>query len=80
MIDDAISTIEEALRANPEEWSSGNTLFCRGELRLKQGHPELAAADFREGYRARTKDEREGLGTQGYYQPRSAARETRPPR
>ena len=49
MIDDAISTIDEALRVNPEELVfQPNILSCRGELRLKVGNPELAEADFRE--------------------------------
>ena len=42
-------TIEEALRANPEEllfWP--NILTCRRELRLKRGQPELAETDFRD--------------------------------
>ncbi len=48
-IDDALSTIEEALRVNPGElfWRP-NALTCRGELRLKQGDADLAEADFRE--------------------------------
>jgi predicted ATPase len=47
--DDALSTIEEALQANPEELVfRPNTLTCRGELRLKRGQTELAEADFRE--------------------------------
>ena len=48
-IDDALSTIEEALLANLEELVfRPNALTCRGELRLKLGQPELAEADFRE--------------------------------
>jgi len=48
-LDDALATIEEALQANPEELVfRPNALTCRGELRLKQGHTELAEADFRE--------------------------------
>ena len=47
--DDALSTIEEALQANPEElFFRPNALTCRGELRLKLGQTELAEADFRE--------------------------------
>jgi tetratricopeptide (TPR) repeat protein len=48
-IDDALITIEEALQANPEELVyRPNALSCRGDLRLKLGHTELAEADFRE--------------------------------
>ena len=48
-IDDALITIEEALRANPEELLyRPNALICRGELRLKLGQTRLAEADFRE--------------------------------
>jgi class 3 adenylate cyclase/tetratricopeptide (TPR) repeat protein len=48
-LDDALSTIEEALQANPEELVfRPNALTCRGELRLKVGQTELAEADFRE--------------------------------
>ena len=46
---DALSTIEDALQANPEELIfRPNILTCRGELRLKIGQAELAEADFRE--------------------------------
>ena len=46
---DALSTIEDALQANPEEVTfRPNILTCRGELRLKIGRAELAEADFRE--------------------------------
>jgi tetratricopeptide (TPR) repeat protein len=46
-IDDALITIEEALRANPEELVyRPNALTGRGELRLKFGQTELAEADF----------------------------------
>jgi predicted ATPase len=49
MLDEALSTIEEALEANPEELVfRPNVLTCRGELRLKLGQPELAEADFRD--------------------------------
>jgi tetratricopeptide (TPR) repeat protein len=49
MIDDALTTIEEALQANPEELVfRPNTLRCRGELRLRLGQTELAEADFHE--------------------------------
>jgi class 3 adenylate cyclase len=48
-IDDALITIEEALQANPEELVfRPNALTCRGELRLKVGHAELAEVDFRD--------------------------------
>jgi predicted negative regulator of RcsB-dependent stress response len=48
-IDDALSTIEDALQANPEEAVyRPNILNCRGELRLKIGQTELAEADFHE--------------------------------
>jgi tetratricopeptide (TPR) repeat protein len=46
---DALSTIEDALQANPQEVIfRPNILTCRGELRLKIGQTELAEADFRE--------------------------------
>ncbi|HEY2664915.1 MAG TPA: hypothetical protein VGI47_11285 [Candidatus Binataceae bacterium] len=48
-IDDALATIEEALRANPEELvNQAAALTCRGELQLKLGQNEHAEADFRE--------------------------------
>jgi class 3 adenylate cyclase/tetratricopeptide (TPR) repeat protein len=48
-IDDALITIEEALQTNPEQLVyRPNALTCRGELRLKRGHTELAEADFRD--------------------------------
>jgi tetratricopeptide (TPR) repeat protein len=48
-IADALSTIEEALQANPEELVfRPNALTFRGELRLKLGQPKLAETDFRE--------------------------------
>ena len=48
-IDNALGTIDDALQANPEELLfRPHMLKCRGELRLKQGQTELAAADFRE--------------------------------
>ena len=47
--DDALITIEDAPRANPEELVfRANILICRGELRLRLGQSELAEADFRE--------------------------------
>jgi tetratricopeptide (TPR) repeat protein len=46
-LDDAFSTIEEALQANPEELAfRPNALICRAELWLKLGQTELAEADF----------------------------------
>jgi len=46
---EALETIEQALRANPEELVyQPEILRIRGELRLKQGQTELAEADFRE--------------------------------
>jgi tetratricopeptide (TPR) repeat protein len=48
-IDDALSTIEEALQPNPEElFFRPNALNFRGELRLKLGRTELAETDFRD--------------------------------
>jgi class 3 adenylate cyclase/tetratricopeptide (TPR) repeat protein len=48
-IDDALVTIQEALKANPEELAfRPNILTCRGELQIEVGQPELAEADFRE--------------------------------
>jgi tetratricopeptide (TPR) repeat protein len=48
-IDDALISVEEALRANPEDLANRpNALTCRGELRLKLGLTELAEADFRD--------------------------------
>jgi class 3 adenylate cyclase/tetratricopeptide (TPR) repeat protein len=46
---DALSTIEDALQANPQEMIfRPNILTCRGELQFKIGRAELAEADFRE--------------------------------
>jgi len=46
---DALSTIEEALQANPQEVTyRPNILSCRGDLQLKIGRAELAESDFRE--------------------------------
>jgi predicted ATPase len=48
-IDDALSTIEEALQANPDEVVyRPNILICRGELRRTRGQSEMAETDFRE--------------------------------
>jgi class 3 adenylate cyclase/tetratricopeptide (TPR) repeat protein len=49
LIEDALTTFEEALRTNPQEVVfRSNILKCRGELRLQLGQTELAEADFRE--------------------------------
>jgi tetratricopeptide (TPR) repeat protein len=46
-IEDGLETVERALTFNPEELvSRPEALRIRGELRLKQGHRELAEADF----------------------------------
>jgi class 3 adenylate cyclase/tetratricopeptide (TPR) repeat protein len=46
---DALITIDEALRANPQElFLRPETLRVRGELQLRQGDSGLAEADFRE--------------------------------
>jgi predicted ATPase len=46
---DALSTIEDALQANPQEVTfRPKILTCRGDLRLKIGQMEPAEADFRE--------------------------------
>jgi class 3 adenylate cyclase/tetratricopeptide (TPR) repeat protein len=48
-IEDALTTLEEALRANPQELVfRSNILKCRGDLHLQRGQTELAEADFRE--------------------------------
>jgi hypothetical protein len=48
-IDDALSTIDEALQANPEELAyRPYMLTFRGDLWLKLGQAEQAKADFRE--------------------------------
>jgi tetratricopeptide (TPR) repeat protein len=48
-IGDALETVEQALRLDPDALiSQPETLRLRGELRLHQGHAELAEADFRE--------------------------------
>jgi predicted ATPase len=44
-IADALATVEQVLKANPQQFLS---LILRGELRLKQVQIELAEADFRE--------------------------------
>jgi class 3 adenylate cyclase/tetratricopeptide (TPR) repeat protein len=46
---DALRTIDEALRANPQElFLRPETLRVRGELRLRQGDSKAAETDFRE--------------------------------
>jgi hypothetical protein len=46
---DGLRTIDDALRANPQElFLRPETLRVRGELRLRQGDSGLAEADFRE--------------------------------
>jgi hypothetical protein len=48
-IGDALETIEQALKFNPEEIiERPETIRIRGEIRLKMEHKELAEADFRE--------------------------------
>ena len=48
-LDDALETVDQALRANPDELVyRPEALRMRGELRLKQGSAELAQVDFRE--------------------------------
>jgi predicted ATPase len=48
-IEDALGTLENALAAASEEVVfRPNILTRRGELRLKQGHSQLAEGDFRE--------------------------------
>ena len=46
---DALETVEQALRANPDVlWHRPRALRLRGELQLKRGQTKLAEADFRE--------------------------------
>jgi hypothetical protein len=48
-MDDALSTLEEAVQANPEESIvRPPTLICGGDLQRKIGQSEMAEADFRE--------------------------------
>jgi class 3 adenylate cyclase/tetratricopeptide (TPR) repeat protein len=48
-IADALETVEQALKVNPDERDyRPETLRLRGELRLKQGHTDLAEVDFLE--------------------------------
>jgi len=48
-IEDGLETVERALNFNPQELvSRPEALRIRGELRLKQGHRQLAEGDFRE--------------------------------
>jgi tetratricopeptide (TPR) repeat protein len=62
-IDEALITVEEALQANPGEvvWRP-NTLTCRGGLRLKTGHADLAGGRLSRSDRTRPEDGCEGLG------------------
>jgi tetratricopeptide (TPR) repeat protein len=61
-LDDALTTIEDALRANPEEIVfRSEAIRLRGQLRLKLGQTELAEADFRDAI-ALEKDAGKGLG------------------
>ena len=49
VIDDALETIEQALKDDPDEaFFRPITLTLRGELRIKRGQSELAKADFHE--------------------------------
>jgi tetratricopeptide (TPR) repeat protein len=80
-LDDALSTIEEALQANPQELVyRPNALTCRGELRLKLGQAELAEADFREAIALAQKMQARALGTARDDKPRPAARIAGPSR
>ncbi len=47
-VDQALATVEQALRANPDQPERPGALIVRGELRRTQGQTELAEADFRE--------------------------------
>src|SRR6516165_5844446 len=48
-IEDALETVEQALNFNPEDTvGRPETLRIRGELRLKQGNPQVAEVDFRD--------------------------------
>ena len=48
-IDDALETVEHALKFNPDELVfRPETLRIRGELLLKQGNRQLAQSDFRD--------------------------------
>jgi class 3 adenylate cyclase/tetratricopeptide (TPR) repeat protein len=48
-VDDAFASFEEALDLNPDErLHRPYTLICRGELRARMRHAELAEADFRD--------------------------------
>jgi Flp pilus assembly protein TadD len=79
--DDPLSTIEEALQANPEELVfRPNILAYRGELRFKQKQSKLAESDFREAIALAQKDAREGVGTARNDKPRAAAARHEPGR
>jgi hypothetical protein len=60
---DALATVEQALQTNPDEAFARPEIFRhRGELRLKQGQAEFAAADFREAIRAISADNLHRIG------------------
>jgi tetratricopeptide (TPR) repeat protein len=46
-LDDALATIENAVKGGAEPRWVPNTLTCRGELQLKVGHAEIADSAFR---------------------------------
>jgi len=46
-LDDALATIENAVKAGGQPLWLLNALTCRGELQLKVGHAEIADSDFR---------------------------------
>jgi class 3 adenylate cyclase/tetratricopeptide (TPR) repeat protein len=76
-VDEAFETIEQTIQSNPPELvSRPEMLRLRGELRLKQGHSELAEADFREAIGARAKYERESVGTARNNESRPAAQQS----
>jgi len=61
-VDDALTSFEDALNVNPEERVyRPQTLICRGELRARMRHADLAEADLRDAIAlART------MGAAGY--------------
>jgi tetratricopeptide (TPR) repeat protein len=78
LIEDALTTLEEALRTNPEEVVFRSIILKRrGELRLQLGQTELVEADSRGGNRARARDKRESSGAARHNQSRSLAGQTR---
>ena len=46
-LDDALGTMESAVKADAQLLWVPNALTCRGELQLKVGHAEIADSDFR---------------------------------